>query len=102
LRPERLVVHQHLLTALALRRQVRLWIQEPGTGEIETTKMGIYRLALRDRAWVFAGRSSRHCRVVLVPVRHVDRVELTADSYAVPPRFDLDRFVARTVAERGR
>ncbi len=64
--------------------------------------MGIYRLILLDQAWCMVGRSSRHCRVVLVPVQHVERVELTADPYEIPPRFNLERFLARNRPRSGR
>ena len=68
----RQAVQDQLLAALAQRTQVRLWVREGRTGEVETTKMGIYRLILHDQAWCMVGRSSRHCRVVLVPVQHVE------------------------------
>ena len=92
----RQVVHDQILAALARRTQVRLWVREYRSGEVETTKMGIYRLVLHEHAWCLVGRSSRHCRVVLVPVQQVERVELTADPYAIPPRFNLERFLTRT------
>jgi predicted DNA-binding transcriptional regulator YafY len=88
-------VHDQLLAALSQRRQVRLWVREGHTGEVETTKMGIYRLAFLDQSWCMVGRSSRHCRVVLVPILRLERVELTADPYVIPPRFNLERFLAR-------
>jgi len=92
----RQAVHDQILAALALRTQVRLWVREFQSGEVETTKMGVYRLVLHGQAWCLVGRSSRHCRVVLVPVQHVERVELTADPYAIPPRFNLERFLTRS------
>ena len=92
---EQRAVHDQILAALAHRMQIRLWVREDRTGEVETTKMGIYRLALHSQGWCLVGRSSRHCRVVVVPVHSVERVELTADPYTIPPRFNLERFLAR-------
>ena len=73
-------------------------MREPGTTTGETTKLGIYRLAKVHGFWCLVGRSTRHCRVLLIPMHQIEHVELTADSYSIPPRFNLERFLARTAA----
>jgi predicted DNA-binding transcriptional regulator YafY len=88
-------VHEQLLAAVAERRQVRLWIRQSPADGVETTKMAIYRLARIKGCWCLVGRSSWHCRVVVVPVPQIERIVSTADSYSIPPRFNLERFLAQ-------
>jgi predicted DNA-binding transcriptional regulator YafY len=92
--PERRAIHDSILAALGLRRQIRLWVRESPGAELETTKLAIYRLTLIRGRWCLVGRSTRHCRVMLFPVAQIERVELTADPYSTPPRFNLARFLA--------
>jgi len=89
-------VDDQILAALTQRRQVRLRVRETETDAAETTKLGIYRLARIHGFWYLVGRSTRHCRVLLVPLHQIEQVELTADPYSIPPRFNLLRFLART------
>ena len=77
------------------RKQVRLAIRESGHAGLETTKFGIYRLPLINGRWCLVGRSTRHCGVVLFPVPQIEHIELTSDSYTIPPRFNLTRFLAQ-------
>jgi len=91
-------VDDRILVALTQRRQVRLRVRETGTSAAETTKLGIYRLAKVHGFWCLVGRSTRHCRVLLIPMHQIEQVELTEDPYSIPPRFNLVRFLARTVA----
>ncbi len=84
-----------ILRALSERRQVRLRYREPGTGSTETTKLAIYRLARVHGSWCLVGRSTRHCLVLLIPLHHVEQVEVTADTYTIPPRFNLARFLSQ-------
>ena len=80
------------------RRQVRLRVRETGTSVVETTKLGIYRLAKLHGFWCLVGRSTRHRRVLLIPLDQIEQVELTEDPYSIPPRFNLVRFLASTAA----
>jgi predicted DNA-binding transcriptional regulator YafY len=89
-------VVDRILAALAHRLQVRLRVRESGSNTLETTKLGIYRLAKFHGSWCLVGRSTRHCRVLVVHMNEIDHVELTADPYSIPPRFNLARFLART------
>jgi hypothetical protein len=93
--PKRVEIDQQILLALDRRRQVRLWITEDAC-TVQTTKLAIYRLTRLQDAWCLVGRSTLHCGVILVPVAQIERVELTADPYAIPPRFNLERFLARS------
>ena len=96
--PIRREVDDRILVALTERRQVRLRVRETGTSTVETTKLGIYRLAKLHGFWCLVGRSTRHCRVLLIPMDQIEQVELTEDPYSIPPRFNLVRFLARTAA----
>ena len=96
--PIRREVDDRILLALTQRRQVRLRVRETGTSVVETTKLGIYRLAKLHGFWCLVGRSTRHCRVLLIPMDQIEQVELTEDPYSIPPRFNLVRFLASTAA----
>ncbi len=96
--PIRREVDDRILLALTQRRQVRLRVRETGTSAAETTKLGIYRLAKLHGFWCLVGRSTRHCRVLLIPLDQIEQVELTEDPYSIPPRFNLVRFLASTAA----
>ncbi len=96
--PLRQELDERILVALTQRLQVRLRLRESETTAGETTKLGIYRLARVHGFWCLVGRSTRHCRVLLIPMHQIEQVELTADSYSIPPRFNLERFLARTAA----
>jgi len=96
---ERRELHQAILFALGERRQIRIWFREPGQEELETTKLGIYRMAVVEGRWGLIGRSTLHCRVVLIPLEVIERVQLTSDPYRIPPRFQLERFLARGGSE---
>jgi predicted DNA-binding transcriptional regulator YafY len=91
----RQALYDQILASLGMRKQVRLAIREAGHAGVETTKFGIYRLPLIKGRWCLVGRSTRHCGVVLFPVPQIERIELTADSYTIPPRFNLTRFLAQ-------
>ena len=91
-------VDDQILLALTQRRQVRLRVREAETSAAETTKLGIYRLAKVHGFWCLVGRSTRHCRVLLIPVHQIEKVEMTEDPYSIPPRFNLVRFLARTAS----
>ncbi len=96
---ERQALYDQILVSLGMRKQVRLAVRESGDVGLETTKFGIYRLSLINGRWCLVGRSTRHCGVVRIPVPQIERIELTSDSYTIPPRFNLSRFLAQNSLE---
>jgi predicted DNA-binding transcriptional regulator YafY len=88
---ERRGVHEEILEAVTQRRQIRLWFTDAAGREPEATKLAIYRLVRVGGRWTLIGRSSRHCRVISIPLDQVARAELTGDETLIPPRFDLKR-----------
>jgi predicted DNA-binding transcriptional regulator YafY len=86
-------VGEVVLAALGRRRQLRLWLREPGEPAPSATKFSIFRMVPGDGDWCLFGRSTVHRRVIAIPLRRVVRVELTEDPYAIPPRFRLGRFM---------
>jgi predicted DNA-binding transcriptional regulator YafY len=94
LNSERRSLYELVLGALAKRYQIRIRIRMSPGPDLECTKMAVYRMTLVDRRWCMIGRSTRHCRVILVALQDVEQAELTADPYTIPPRFDLRRFLA--------
>jgi predicted DNA-binding transcriptional regulator YafY len=88
----RRAVHGAILQAILQRKQVRVWYRESGVEEPEATKLAIYRLARLEGHWSLVGRSSRHCRVLTLPLQSIIRAELTEDETVIPPRFNLQRY----------
>jgi proteasome accessory factor B len=93
--PARREIYDTVLAALTRQKQIRLWYQERGGREEESTKFATYRALLSDRTWYLVGRSSRLRRVIVIGVPWIIRAALTDEGYEVPPRFCLDRFLGR-------
>jgi predicted DNA-binding transcriptional regulator YafY len=91
-------VQEAIFEGISQRKQVRVWFQELDAAEPEATKLAIYRLARIAGHWAVVGRSSRHCRVITLPLHRVVRAELTADETQIPPRFNLRRYLTSQVA----
>ena len=92
--PSRQTLHDDILAALVQRRQIRLRVLEPQVPIPGCTKFATYRMTPINGEWCLVGRSSLHCKVVVIPLSQIDQAELTADPYLIPPRFQLDRFLA--------
>jgi predicted DNA-binding transcriptional regulator YafY len=92
---ERRGTYDNILSALTRRRKLRLWLASEESGDLATTKLAIYRLAFLKNLWAVVGYSSAHREIRLFPIPRIDRVELTTEPYAIPPRFRLDRFLSR-------
>jgi predicted DNA-binding transcriptional regulator YafY len=96
---ERQALYDQIMASLGMRKQIRLALRVSDHAGLETTKFGIYRLPLINGRWCLVGRSTLHCGVVLFPVPQIERIELTSDSYTIPPRFNLARFLAQNSHE---
>ncbi len=93
--PERQAIHETILRALSQRRRLALWYRQHGLGAIVATKLSLFRLAWIRSQWCLVGHSSaeREIRVFQIPC--IERLELTDEPYAIPPRFRLERFLAK-------
>jgi len=87
-------VFEVILDSLVRQRQLRLWYRDPVSLETECTKFAVYKVVLHDRQWYLVGRSSLVRRVEMIGVSWVDRAMPTDDPFTVPPRFNLERFLA--------
>jgi predicted DNA-binding transcriptional regulator YafY len=92
---ERQEVHNAILASIAQSRQLRVWYTDVGTRAQECTKFSPYRLLLHDRHWFLVGRSTLHRRIEVIGVPWVRKLILTDDQYEIPPRFNLERFLAQ-------
>lgn len=93
---DRKPVYDAIWRALRLRRQMRLWYHEDDSDSLVTTKVGLYRLARIDACWSVVGRSTLHREIRLFRIPWIRRVELTEESYTIPPRFRLERWLSRS------
>ena len=92
----RKAVYDAIWRALRLRRQMRLWYQEEDLDSLITTKVSLYRLARIDAYWSVVGRSSLHREIRLFRIPWIERVEVSDETYAIPPRFRLERWLCRS------
>ena len=99
-RPERRSVHEAIWQALRQRRQMRLWYRELDAGSPLSTKVSLYQLTQVDSCWSIVGRSTLHREVRLFRIPWIQRVEVTDESYVIPPRFRLDRWLSQWRGER--
>jgi predicted DNA-binding transcriptional regulator YafY len=98
---DRQLVYETILEALAHRLQLRIWYHETEGQALETTKLSLYRLILAHDIWALVGRSTLHRQVRIFRIPRIRRVVLTDDPYTIPPRFNLERFLAQAwVMER--
>jgi predicted DNA-binding transcriptional regulator YafY len=93
---DRKAVYDAIWRALRLRRQMRLWYHESDSDSLVTTKVSLYRLARIDAFWSVVGRSTFHCEIRLFRIPWIQRVEVTDETYTIPPRFRLERWLSRS------
>jgi proteasome accessory factor B len=97
---DRRVVYEAIWSASRQQRQMRLWYREDAPGSVLTTKVSLYRLARIGGCWSVVGRSTLHREVRLFRIPWIQRVDVTDEPYHIPPRFRLERWLARTSGER--
>jgi predicted DNA-binding transcriptional regulator YafY len=97
--PERRPVYEAIWQALRQRRQMRLWYRDDDDSLL-TTKVSLYRITSIDSCWSVVGRSTLHRGVRLFRIPWIQRVEVTEESYVIPPRFRLDRWLSQSSDER--
>jgi predicted DNA-binding transcriptional regulator YafY len=98
--PERRPIYETIWQALRQRRQMRLWYREDDADSLLTTKVSLYQLTHVDSCWSLVGRSTVHREVRLFRIPWIQRVEMTDESYVIPPRFRLDRWLSQSSRER--
>ncbi len=82
-----------LLEGLRQRVKVRIQCRLAVPGRTLTTLLSPYRLLFQGHAWYVIGRSSVHRDVRTFSVSRLTAVELTKQSYEIPPRFSLDTYL---------
>jgi predicted DNA-binding transcriptional regulator YafY len=97
--PHRRAVYEGLLRAVVLGVQVRLTLRVPRRG-VEMTRLTPYRIVALREGWAVVGRSTLHRQVRLVPLARVVAVEVTDEPATIPPRFRVDRWLARARSGR--
>jgi len=97
---ERREVHLAILNALLHRQRIRLWYREDAGSPLSTTDFGLYKLARVQGQWALVGHSSSHDDVWLYWLPWVEQAEATGEPYTIPPRFHLERFLAKLRPEQ--
>jgi predicted DNA-binding transcriptional regulator YafY len=92
---DRRAIHQAILNAILRRQRLRLSYRDDGQGSVSTTNFGLYRLARIEGQWALVGHSSVDGCVRLFWLPWVERAEASGEAYVIPPRFQLERFLAK-------
>jgi predicted DNA-binding transcriptional regulator YafY len=94
--PERQSIYQTILSALWDAKRLRIWYREAGRGRTAATTLNLYRLARIQSRWSLVGHSSSDRKVQAIGIACIERLELTDETYAIPPRFSLERFLQKS------
>ena len=92
---ERRAIYETILSAVLHRRRLRLWYREEEPSPVTTT-LDLYRMARIQGQWALVGHSSADDRVMLYWLPWLEHVEATGETYAIPPRFRLERFLQKS------
>jgi predicted DNA-binding transcriptional regulator YafY len=93
--PERQAIHETILRALSQRRRLFLGYREDQLSPIVSTKLSLFRLAWIRGQWCLVGYCSCDRGIRVFQIARIERLELTDESYLIPPRFSLERFMAK-------
>ncbi len=93
---DRRPIYESIWHALRQRRQMRLWYREDDADCLLSSKVSLYRLVRLDSCWSVVGRSTRHREIHLFRIPWIQRVEVTDETYTIPPRFRLERWLSRS------
>ncbi|MGC3969741.1 MAG: YafY family protein [Pirellulales bacterium] len=86
-------VYLQLLEAVRMRRAVRITYRSLSEQQGFQTKLCAYQLLFSRRSWYVAGRSSLHREVRLFNLLRIENLETLEDSFKVPERFSMERFL---------
>lgn len=85
--------YRQLLSAIEKRKKIRIRYDSLfERGEIQTL-LSPYQMLFQRHAWYVIGRSSLHREVRTFHVGRIIDSNLTDDSYEVPPRFSIKRYL---------
>ncbi len=97
--------HELLMRAITDRRSVRLTYNSLFEQKELRTLFSPYRLFFARRSWYAIGRSSVHRAVRTLHLGRIVSAEVTEDTYEIPPRFSLARYLGNAwhmIRERGK
>ena len=94
-----------ILKSLQSRTKVRIRYSSLAEQREFSTLVAPYAVFFGIRAWYLIGRSSVHRAVRTFHLGRIDRAEPTADTFEVPPRFSISRYLGnawRIVRDHGK
>jgi proteasome accessory factor B len=93
--PDRHSIHERILCALSQRRRLSIWYRDDVLSPPRGTRLSLYRLARIGGQWSLVGHSGADRQVRVFPVPSIERIELTDEFYAIPPRFRLEKYLEK-------
>jgi predicted DNA-binding transcriptional regulator YafY len=85
--------YEQLLRSIRTRTRVRIVYDSLYEQAEVRTLLSPYRLFFRRRAWYVVGRSSVHRTVLTFHLGRIRTLEATSDSFQIPARFSVDRYL---------
>jgi len=85
--------YRRLLDSVAAHRAVRIRYRSLTEWQEISTKLQPYQLVFSRRSWYVVGRSSLHREVRTFSVLRVVDLEELDESFKVPPRFSMERYL---------
>ncbi|QGJ69355.1 WYL domain-containing transcriptional regulator [Planctomycetales bacterium 10988] len=86
-------VYQRILAAIASRQPLQVEYQSFHEQTVVYTRIDPYRVLFSRRSWYCIGRSSFHREVRTFNVHRIRKLELLEETYAIPQRFSLERYL---------
>lgn len=85
--------YSQILAALVQRKQLRVVYESLALGKTIQTALSPYRILFSRRSWYVIGRSSIDRAVRTLNVGRIVSAELMTQSFVIPPRFSLERYL---------
>ena len=89
----RQAIYEMILIALVRRQRLRLELRQENRKSVSTTVFDLYRLAWHQGQWALVGYCSATGGIRLYWLPWIEAVHPTSEAYAIPPRFNLNRFL---------
>jgi len=101
--PPRQAIYDAVLESLKRGVQLRIVYFDPETLALNSTRISPYRLLVDGPRCYLVGRSTLHRQVRTFWLPWIHRAEVTDDTYTIPPRFEIKRYLGNAWrVERGR
>lgn len=86
-------IFEMLLEAVRSDRRIRIHYSTSTVKRTKSTLLSIYKILFYEDHWYAIGRSTAHRNVLAFALREIQSAELLEETFQIPPRFNLDKFL---------